>query len=130
MDKTTEDVVKLLNTAFLKWQREQVKSGVPVSQASQNEFCRLYSIPNTTWSSWATGTRLPKDPASQRKLADVPYIGKHIYRTMGVPVPVEDKRLRYMNDHWDLIPEDIRDTLLNTFKDNLPNEDENLPSLT
>lgn len=130
MDKKTARIVKLLNTAFVNWQRDQIKAGVPASQASQTEFSRVIGVPNTSWSSWVLGTRIPTGDSSIKRLAACSYIGNDIYRALGRPVPVENKRLRFMVDNWDRIPNQKQDALLSMFEDSLPdNGDENLPSL-
>jgi transcriptional regulator with XRE-family HTH domain len=134
MSKNTSDferVRKMLNSAFLTWQRDQVSEGIPFSKASQTAFARLLGVPNTSWSQWVNGTRLPVGENID-KLANNKYIGPRIYTELGVPQRMpNDPDYRIIAESWYLLSKDQRkkmasycQQILNTSKKEIRPDDQ------
>lgn len=76
-----------------------VASGWRTSEASQEKFCEVYNFAPTTYSTWVGG-RVPGDVNNIRLLAECPYIGKKVYRVLGLAPEVDDHQLRAWIDEW------------------------------
>lgn len=125
-----DEVSAILIDAFETWRKDMIAMGVPYTQANSAEFCRTYDLPPTSWSAWIRkrGTRLPDPVDNIPQLAEISYVGERIYDAMGMPKPAPEHmkefvrlyktsvRFRYIVDHWDDIPEERQEAILDFFK--------------
>jgi hypothetical protein len=116
-EKTVKRVSKLLNSAYSNWRWDQIKRGEPSSKASQSAFSRLLGVPNTSFSQWVNGTRLPVG-GNIDKLANNKYIGPQLYTALGVPQRVPtDPDFQIIAEGWHKLSDEQRQALASYCKE-------------
>ena len=99
--KTTLEFRQWLELKFLEWQRNQG------GRKTVLQFADYLGVSQQTVSSWWNSPKIPQGD-NIRKLADK--LGLEVYDVLGLERP--DPFLHYFIKHWEKLPEDAQDALL------------------